>query len=46
MTYLVRWIGFYGPNLMPFDTREAAKSYADSMVILKGVKDITIEEVK
>ena len=46
MTYLVRWHGFYRDNLMSFDTREAAKAYADSLVILKHVKDIRIEEVK
>lgn len=46
MTYLVRWTGFYGPNLMEFVTREAAKAFADSMVILKHVRDIRIEEVK
>ena len=46
MTYLVRWHGFWGENLQEFDTREAAKAYAASMVILRHVKDIRIEVVK
>ena len=46
MTYLVRWHGFWGENLMEFVTLVAAKSYASSMSGLKHVKDVRIEEVK
>ena len=46
MTFLVTWQGFYKNNAVPFDTREAAKAFADSMVILKHVRDVKVEEVK
>ena len=46
MTFIVTWQGFYQNNAVPFDTREAAKAFADSMVMLKHVKEIDIKEVK
>ena len=45
MTYIVRWTGFYPNNVMEFVTREAAKSYAETMKSLKHVSDVRIEEV-